>query len=642
MLRKNLGGDRLGSGNKLNVELHGYERSTHDLGYVWRSTMAAGTLVPFLNIIGQVGDTIDINLEARAMTLPTNGPLFGSGKLQLDVFIIPMRLYNSLMHNNMINIGNDMSVVKMPKVVMTAYPFGSNIKDYDNAQINPSALLNYLGIKGIGKTETQQDRLFNANSILAYWDIYKNYYSNKQEGIGAYICAQIDEVAETIELMELVQFGGTITIPKTPDLATGATIDADAQLSIAWAGVQPNWNATFIYLEDGMEVSVRDFCEELVISGSSLIANIRRRYRSQTIMNYGYISNDKPVNSKPRVKTFDLKNIDQMRKDILAFSSETTSFIVNEATYEPYSVIGSRENGISLDLVSQQGLGLKTYQSDLFNNWLDTTWIERINSRSSISTAGGSISMDQINLAQKVYNILNRISASGGTYFDWIDAVWTNGKGRQAETPMYVGGLSKEIVFQEVISNTGTPDAPLGTLAGRGTMGNKHKGGKIVIKVTEPSVIMGIASITPRVDYSQGNDWTVHLDTMDDLHKPELDQIGFQDLVTEQMAYWTTEWDGTKWVKKSAGKQPAWINYMTAVNKTYGNFAIADNQMFMTFNRRYEYEDGDIRDLTTYIDPSKFNFIFAESSLDAQNYWLQLGVDITARRKISAKQIPNL
>ena len=57
------------------------------------------------------------------------------------------------------------------------------------------------------------------------------------------------------------------------------------------------------------------------------------------------------------------------------------------------------------------------------------------------------------------------------------------------------------------------------------------KGGKIIIKCNEPCYIIGIASITPNVDYSQGNDWDMmQLDTMDDLHKPQLDGIGYQDL----------------------------------------------------------------------------------------------------------------
>ena len=41
-----IGGERVGSGNKMNTYLHGYGRSTHNLGRIFRSTMAPGTLVP--------------------------------------------------------------------------------------------------------------------------------------------------------------------------------------------------------------------------------------------------------------------------------------------------------------------------------------------------------------------------------------------------------------------------------------------------------------------------------------------------------------------------------------------------------------------------------------------------------------------
>ena len=177
-------------------------------------------------------------------------------------------------------------------------------------------------------------------------------------------------------------------------------------------------------------------------------------------------------------------------------------------------------------------------------------------------------------------------------------------------------------------------------------MASKHKGGQVSIKVNEHCVILGIVSITPRIDYSQGNKWDTHLETMDDFHKPPLDEIGFQELITEQMAWWTTKKDTGVYVTKSAGKQPAWINYMTNVNETRGNFAIKDNQMFMTLNRRYEYntanELAEIKDLTTYIDPKKFNYIFAETAIDAQNFWAQIAVDMTVRRKMSAKIMPNL
>ena len=49
---KTLGGERLGAGKKMKVELHNYGRSTHDLGYISRSSMSAGTLVPFMCKLG--------------------------------------------------------------------------------------------------------------------------------------------------------------------------------------------------------------------------------------------------------------------------------------------------------------------------------------------------------------------------------------------------------------------------------------------------------------------------------------------------------------------------------------------------------------------------------------------------------------
>ena len=159
----------------------------------------------------------------------------------------------------------------------------------------------------------------------------------------------------------------------------------------------------------------------------------------------------------------------------------------------------------------QFGLAVKTYNSDLFQNWINTEWVDGItgiNEISAVDVTGGSLSMDALNLAQKVYNMLNRIAVSGGTYKDWLETVFTGGNYMErCETPIFEGGMSTEIVFQEVISNSASGEQPLGTLAGRGYDTGKQKGGHIKIKVTEPSFIMGIGSITPRIDYSQGNEF---------------------------------------------------------------------------------------------------------------------------------------
>ena len=188
-----LGGNRLGSGNKMNVNLKGFERSSHDLGYIWRSTMASGTLVPFMNLIGLPGDTFDIDLSADVKTYPTLGALFGSFKLQLDVFSAPMRLYQGLLHNNKLGIGMNMASVKLPTYTLKTKDLDVTLpKPIDIQQINPSSILAYLGVRGVGNNGDKGicERDFNALPLLAYWDIYKNYYANKQENIGVMISSQ--------------------------------------------------------------------------------------------------------------------------------------------------------------------------------------------------------------------------------------------------------------------------------------------------------------------------------------------------------------------------------------------------------------------------------------------------------------------
>ena len=123
--------------------------------------------------------------------MPTIGPLFGSYKVQLDVFEIPIRLYNAKLHNNKLGVGMDMRSIYLPQIKFDVKHDTAQAQTFaDNEQVNASCILKYIGIAGAGAvTGTMQSdktatRLFNAVPFLAYWDIYKNYYANKQEEIG--------------------------------------------------------------------------------------------------------------------------------------------------------------------------------------------------------------------------------------------------------------------------------------------------------------------------------------------------------------------------------------------------------------------------------------------------------------------------
>lgn len=671
-----LGGNRLGAGKKEKIYLRDYERSTHDLGYIFRTTMAAGTLVPFINEIALPGDSHEIRLDCDIMTHPTIGPLFGSFKVQLDVFTVPIRLYNAGLHMNMLNIGLKMNTVYLPQVKLEGKVLVPT-DDLDNAQINTSCIMSYFDVRGVGNAldvgTLKIDRQVCALKWLMYWDIYKNYYANKQEGIGYVIHNDLNDIEWVVDeakwkgtpAMDAQVINDILT-----DIPVNSYISEESTFNIkVSSGLQPiDTNRIRLYYggSDGRyyNVGLEELFNNIVfdeVTNTIICTQCTPQSGSGgfTIIGGYEIKNGIEYNGTPQLVKFDLENIDNMRLNILQAPTNVPFMIVESTATQdnPYNLIlKTRTDGLIFNTSlrsNQEGLGIKTYQSDINNNWLDTEWIDGadgINNISKIIVTDDAITVNEILLAKKVYDMLNRIAVSGGSYDDWLDATYTHERIKNVENPIYMGGLSKELVFQEVISNSATVNEPLGTLAGRGKLTSKHKGGYVKIKTDEPSYIIGLVSLTPRIDYSQGNKWDSFLKTMDDFHKPGLDGIGFQNLQMETLAYWTAvgEVDNDPlWFSASVGKQPAWINYMTNVNKVRGNFATATQQMYMTLNRKYEPEWNEdynvtIKDLTTYIDPAKFNNIFADTRLDAQNFWTQIRVDMTARRKMSAKIIPNL
>ena len=63
----------------------------------------------------------------------------------------------------------------------------------------------------------------------------------------------------------------------------------------------------------------------------------------------------------------------------------------------------------------------------------------------------------------------------------------------------------------------------------------------------------------------------------------------------------------------------------------------------MILLRNYERtENGSVKDFTTYIDPAKYNYAFANTEIDAQNFWVKIYFDIKARRLMSARLIPHV
>lgn len=680
-MKVSIGKNTLGGGKKMTTRLNNYNRSTHDLSFVCRTSIAPGVLVPTLKMLVLPGDTVPIQTRCHTLTHPTVGPLFGSFKQQNDFFFCPIRLYNAMLHNNALNIGLDMGMVKFPVINV---PKG----DWDTKQtlvgsngslkkeVNPSSLPAYLGVRSLQKRENDVDscKINNAIPFLAYFDIFKNYYANKQEShfytiagarkirgannITTYNSFYFTSFEKTGDIWQSNSFiinNPTKTPTQIPQNNVPGFVIRDNEI-IQLSNIYLSGKIKINPVEGGISEIDLDKKNIAQLIGMGILKEItglptknNERYfifkpwENETSVRIG-VSIDSAIsmgNVGANYNKYELTQIDQMRETILEAGRsqydayENNTFIADMFTSEKdYTSNPSAE--VPNSIYPMVGLALKTYQSDINTNWVNTEWIDGetgINAITAIDTSGGSFTLDTLNLAKKVYNMLNRIAVSDGSYNAWIQTVYTSGGLNHVETPIYLGGSSLEIEFQEVVNNSGTEDQPLGTLAGRGVASN-HKGGNIIFKADEPGYIICITSITPRVDYFQGYDWDMELETMNDLHKPQLDGIGFQDRLYKHV-------NGNcplQEREKSIGKQPAWIEYMTNVNKTFGNFALIENEGWMCLNRIF----GDINTYTTYVQPHLYNNIFADTDISAQNFWIQIAFNTNPRRVMSAKIIPNI
>lgn len=655
---RTLGKNTLGDNNKMKVAMRDYDMSTHDISTICRTSLGVGMLVPFCKILCQKGDIIDLNLINKTLSQPTLGPLFGSFKLQHFMFFGGFRLYNSWLHNNRTGIGMKMSDIKLPMMVAKTKGTATDAK----TSISASALYKYLGWSSSRRTGANATEGVTKNGVplLMYLDIFKNFFANTQEK-KFYMLKGAGEVKFNLTKTYKNLNNGIYIIGKNQETIK-ITNTTTIQVGLILNKYEEFWSSIEVKILNSKGSVLSKTLAELTTNASTSTITLNNIDANPfaTILLFS-TTKDTAKFIKTELGQYDLKVLDQIRDVILhkkgnetLFLNQTDTSVNNGGSAELQAFIKDMTDSQSNRL---GGMMLKTYDSDIFNNWIQTDWIDGAGGITEITSIDitandGKLTMDALNLQQKVYNMLNRIAVAGGTYRDWLETVYTAGKYLdRPETPVFIGGMTQYIEFDEVISKSATETTygsqPLGDIAAIGRGGKPINNGHIHYQCEEPGYIMGLMAITPMIDYSQGNDFDLNLQTIDDLHKPALDGIGYQDLIQEQMVGITSTYNGGANISNikhlAANKTVAWIDYMTNYNRTFGDFAAGEALDFMVLNRRYDVSDKNtIEDLTTYIDPQKYIEIFADTSIDSQNFWVQTVVQATRRGNYSAKQIPFL
>ena len=305
-----------------------------------------------------------------------------------------------------------MEKVKLPQIkvnIKTTLDTPSN-EEKQWIQVNPSCLLAYLGIRGYANTPDSGEKIINKNAlpILTYFDIFKNYYANTQEE-NFYMIGTSPKLKITI---------GGIDITDTDNITT-------TEGAVHNSGIVTILPTTLKKNEIRFRIKTSLQAREQILTTEQLgdIEIVAGKWKLTTnLIPAGQTWYITAIYSTKRtsLEKYPLENLDIIRDKILLTPGDTVFDISDtNKSVEPFTNFAKRTSQNELNTsFTQYGLCLKTYNSDIYQNWINSEWIEDvtgINEASAVDVTNGMLSMDALNLAQKVYNFLNRIAISGGT-----------------------------------------------------------------------------------------------------------------------------------------------------------------------------------------------------------------------------------
>lgn len=294
------------------------------------------------------------------------------------------------------------------------------------------------------------------------------------------------------------------------------------------------------------------------------------------------------------------------------------------------------------------GLSFCTPMPDINTSWISDTEYADWLAKAIVPVSSNQVKYEDIITASSLYRRAAKLALGDGTFDDFYAAVNGIRADTKATVPQYVGGFSRNLDFQQIRSMAETSEANLGSYAG---YMSQVSGGHLVNFFTrEPGYLITIMTIYPELTYGGGIDSALLKTRVEDFYSPDFANIGYQPrLLREVQAFTSVDYPagslvgtpkyGSGVLNSSAiGYQPAWTEYTTAVNRSYGDLGPGGEKDFWTFHAPYIYGGFSFE----YVNPSDFSYIFATKDLSIDNYFVQVGFNIKARRSIPKRLMPSL
>lgn len=655
----------------LNVDLPKPKRSNFNLGRVNRFTADVGWVIPCYveEILPNSYKRLDV--EALIQTNATVAPLMGSFKVKVDAFFVPLRLYYRHLDLNNIRpdfsddfnyhyidapcdyMTNDVAPVDAGNVISsTIYnqrtPYKttqwnlvvqSNVSTSGvthtvtpvdiNMEVAPSSLIDYLGLLPVGYNAMSWSTSIrlNANPLIAYFDIYRNYYANPHDPLIPFRVQNYRQSAGAFD--------------PSDDVFT-----RDRYMNLE------NIDSFVTYFTNQTDPTTVGYSKDV-------LAAIRTYFKDTTApFSYGGVFHSMPLFSGS------------------PFVAGSTDGAGN------YPLLDTRDG-------KHFGLLRRTYMDDYFNSRFRNDFVTYMENTSTVTVVNNEFTITQLRMQNRIAKYVDKSIFSDTRFGSWIKAHFGVKTNQKLNIPQFLGSITSNIVFNDIYasaqtgeSSTVTDNTALGSRASLGQGYIKNKGSFIEFQATEPGYLMCMFSIIPYVSYFQGIKKMYLKTSFNDMYKPEFDAVGYDDL--QKLEMFAVGYNSDIYANNvitlplapnsfnvSVGKHPAWLEYMTSTDEVHGLMTQRYQYGFWLLNRPYSpsvYDgDGDYSesanvtlpnnaannkmfnfrpsyptfDASTYIQPEYFNNIFAVNKF-TDNFQVQMRFFDKTKQPISKQILPHL
>lgn len=545
-------------------------RTVHNLSHVVKFDARPGVIYPVTHIPLLPVDRIESSIRSLVLTFPTKNPMLSNFQARIYAFYVPYSLYvpalkaNARLHpygsspmNDAPEGGIETMYINQTNWANVMFPYW--LPSSSIGAVQPHCLLDWIGVPvGFRPYDTVYDNsetslnptgYISALRILAYYDIFRNYFANPME-----------------EYFPMYVGTGTASAPTTE-----------------WA------------------------------------------WKDLETLNRWYAAKPWYTNTSPSTQN------------------------INISSSPLYNMFG-------VSYASYSGMCVKTFTRDMNNVFLSNGLYGNAIATSILDVSTGQLDLNQLAVGQRLYQYFTKVAATGGRFDEFARAEWGVDLRGELDIPMFLRSYSFDIGFDTVVSTAATDAQALGSLAGRGIGGIKPRSKRdrstqLNFSSKQYGELIFMFTIEPKNDYYQGIDPFLCKNWLGDLHTPSLDRLGWQPLYLAQINALNTanrNTDDNGWATDSnpfdivIGRQPAWTEYKSMVNRLHGDLAVSGNSLHnWVLSRNYEEDsfDGGQDAYISYIDPASYVDMFADTSTASDPFVVQIAFDVTAKRPVSNANI---